>query len=188
MTTIFTTALTGRSIGSNLQLGGGSPPMPTDMQRATGAILTVRGIGYLASFPDRIRRIEITLGSRPAGVDHSSPEMRTKTSRTANARSCCEFISNLKTNLKTAVNLKQRFAKFLQASGGSPFKHKDMQRTNGSILTVRAIATGRAFPDRIRRIEMLYRWRPAGVDCSIPGIRSKIKAAAAASPPSLLFA
>ncbi len=62
----------------NLLADGVSPSMPTDQQRVTGRISTVRAKATGVSFPVPNRRFEITHRWQPAGVDPPSPQIRTK--------------------------------------------------------------------------------------------------------------
>lgn len=186
MITFFTTSAIATAIDRNLHQGGVSPSKLIDMQRITGAVLTVRDIHYYPPFPVRIRRIEIEGSSGPAGVDHPSPEIGTKSRRCFGESRCCDPFSRpnrvwsltqpcwVGGNLfKTVAKRIRCFARLLHQSGVSPFKLIDMQRITGSLLTVRASDIGVPFPVRIRRIETAPLCRPAGVDRSSLGIRTK---------------
>ncbi len=146
----FSTA-TGGLAHRTLPPGGASPSLPTDKQRTTGALSTVRGVHYWPPFPERIRRIEIAASSGPAGVEPPSPGMRTKRGgHPMGASVAVQFFSVTGAGGDTA--------RTLHWSGVSPFKLKDTQRLTGRISTVRAMTpVGRS------RIETGGLEQPTGV-------------------------
>ena len=191
MTFTFTKTAAARA-GRNLQWSGGSPFKRTDKQRITGAISTGRAIGTGVPFPVPNRRFEIGHRCRPAGVDRPSPKKRTKSGRSTRRCHCETLHSPFRSKrvrpltrqgsietplphfppLLTAA-ISQEIARNLQQGGGSPSKHKDTQRITGPISTGRADCIVVPFPVPNRRFEIAPLCRPAGVDRSSPGMRTK---------------